>query len=290
MAEKIWALALHGGAGPATKKDYEAETQSMRDILAEGRHMLMGGRSAVDVVNFVVRELEDTGHHVAGKGACPNADGKWELDAAIMDGSNRGVGAVAGLRGFRNPIDCARCVLDETSHVLFAGKGAIKFLKPFALKRVKNPNSYYTPAVTRVPENGELPHGTVGAVALDADGRLAAATSTGGLMNKLPGRIGDTPVVGAGTWADERVAVSCSGQGEFFIRSAAAADLSARIRYARADLKTAAACVMEDISLLGGQGGLISVDCLGRIAMPYNTRMMKRGYATYRGEFDVRVF
>ena len=130
----------------------------------------------------------------------------------------------------------------------------------------------------------------MGAVALDADGHLASATSTGGLLSKPPGRIGATPLIGAGTWADERVAVSYTGQGEYFIRCAAGADLSARIRYARTDLQTAAACVMEDISLLGGQGGLISIDRLGRVAMPYNTRTMKRGVATYKGQFDVKVF
>ena len=163
-------------------------------------------------------------------------------------------------------------------------------LNKHGLERIYNPSRYYKPVIDTPMADGELQHGTVGAVALDDQGGLASATSTGGLLNKQPGRIGDTPLIGAGTWADERVAVSCTGQGEFFIRAAAGADLSARIRYGRSDLKTAAACVMEDISLLGGQGGLISIDRLGRFAMPFNTRTMKRGVASYRGDFEVRVF
>lgn len=290
MSDNIWALALHGGAGPAYKADYTPETDSLRDILSEGREMLKSGHSALDVVNTVVRSLEDSGLHVAGKGSSPNSDGKWELDAAIMDGTNRRAGAVGALRGFRNPVDCARSVLDTSPHVMLVGKGATRFLKPLDLKRVNHPKSYYTPVASKSANTGELSFGTVGAVALDSDGRLASATSTGGLRDKHPGRIGGTPLIGAGTWADERVAVSCTGQGEYFIRSAAAADVSARIRYTRTDLKTAVGCVLEDISILGGQGGLISVDCLGRVAMSCNTLVMKRGFTTYRGEFEVRVF
>ncbi|MFC6198144.1 isoaspartyl peptidase/L-asparaginase family protein [Ponticaulis profundi] len=290
MSAKFWALAIHGGAGPAHKDDYAVEISSMRDILHEGQEALKNGASALDVVNQCVRAMEDSGLHVAGRGSAPNADGKWELDAAIMDGTTRYAGAVGALRGFKNPIDCARTVLKHSPHVLLVGKGATKFLSNFELDRIYNPARYYQPAIEDPIEPGVLQHGTVGAVALDADGHLASATSTGGLLSKPPGRIGATPLIGAGTWADERVAVSCTGQGEYFIRCAAGADLSARIRYARTDLQTAAACVMEDISLLGGQGGLISIDRLGRVAMPYNTSTMKRGVATYKGQFDVKVF
>lgn len=290
MAEKIWALAIHGGAGPAYKTDYKPEIASMRDILYAGQMSLKKGASAMDVVEETVRALEESGHHVAGKGSSPNTDGKWELDAAIMDGSNRRAGAVGALRGFKSPVSCARRVLEKSPHVFLVGKGATKFLKGFDLDLVKNPNRYYEPVAGTKAEDPGHQHGTVGAVALDSQGRLASATSTGGLRNKQPGRIGDTPLIGSGTWADERVAVSCTGQGEYFIRCAAAADVSARIRYARSDLKTAAACVLEDVSLLGGQGGLIAMDCLGRVAMPYNTAIMKRGIATFKGDFEVKVY
>ncbi len=290
MPKKIWALAIHGGAGPSHKEDYTEEMSAMRDILADGQRALVSGESAVDVVNAAVRALEDSGHHIAGRGALPNTDGKWEHDAAIMEGTRRRAGAVGALQDFRNPIDCARAVMDHSDQVFLVGKGAGAYLRKQDLKRIKNPKKFYRRADDEDQQTGQHQYGTVGAVALDSEGRLAAATSTGGYRNRPPGRIGDVPLIGAGTWADERVAVSCTGQGEYFIRSAAGADLSARIKYTRADLQTAAACVIEDISFLGGQGGLIALDCLGRVTMPYNTRTMKRGVATFKGEFDVKVF
>lgn len=290
MSGSVWAIAIHGGAGPSYKDDYSAEIAGMKDVLSDAKNALMKGRNALDVVQNALRTLEDTGHFIAGRGSSPNKDGKWELDAAIMDGTNRNAGAVGALRGFKSPIDCARAVMDDSPNILLVGKGATKFLKKRDLERVTNPNRYYKPAVTKPLEDSALQHGTVGAVALDSEGRLAAATSTGGLLNKPPGRLGDTPIIGAGTWADERVAVSCTGQGEYFMRVNAASDVSARIRYTRSDLANATACVLEDISLLGGQGGLIAIDRLGRVSMPFNTISMKRGFATYRGEFEVKVF
>ena len=290
MADKIWALAIHGGSGPAHKQNYDVEIDAMRDVLSRGKEALSKGKRALDVVQEAVRALEESGHHVAGKGSSPNKDGKWELDAAIMDGTTRKAGAVGALRGFRSPIDCARTILEKSPHILLVGKGAKKYLSGFDLEKIRNPNGYYRPVIESSMVSGGLQHGTVGAVALDAQGGLAAATSTGGLLNKQPGRIGDTPLIGAGTWADERVAVSCNGQGEFFIRCAAAVDVSSRIRYSRTDLQTAASCVMEDISLMGGQGGLIAIDRLGRVSMPYNTSTMKRGSATFKGDFEVKIF
>ena len=290
MSDTVWAIAIHGGAGPAHKEDYSEEMDHMRGVLAEARHALMSGKSALDVVQRAVRSLEDSGHHNAGRGSSPNQEGKWELDAAIMDGVSRNAGAVGALRGFKSPIDCARTVMNDSPHVLLVGKGATRFLKKKDLERVNNPARYYTPASERPEEDPADQYGTVGAVALDSEGRLAAASSTGGLRHKPPGRIGDSPLIGAGTWADERVAISCTGQGEFFIRTAASADVSARIRYKSQDLTNATACVIEDISYLGGQGGMIAIDRLGRVAMPFNTIAMKRGFATYRDEFDVKVF
>ena len=289
MSNKIWAIAIQGGAGPAHKDDYNEEIAHMREVLAAARHALSGGRNAIDVVNDAVRTLEESGHHTAGKGASPNRDGKSELDAAIMDGATRNAGAVGALRGFRSPVDCARALLDQSPHVFLVGKGANHYMKKKGLGRIHHPGRYYKPAIPASGAPEALHHGSVGAVALDSEGRLAAATSTGGLVNKSPGRIGDAPVIGAGTWADERVAVSCTGQGEYFMRTVAAAGLSAQIRYERTDLAKAADNAIEDVSLLGGQGGLIAIDDLGRIAMPFNTQTMKRGMASFKGEFDVKV-
>ncbi len=287
MSEQVWAIAIHGGAGALHKSDYSAENEHMTGVLTTCREMLQAGASARDAVVHAVRELEESGHHIAGRGASPNMDGKWELDAAIMEGETRNAGAVAALRGFRSPIDAAVKVLEESPHILIVGKGASRFLRDKGLRKVKNPSSYYRPSVRASAKPGELQHGTVGAIALDTSGRLAAGTSTGGLLNKVPGRVGDTPLIGAGTWADERVAVSCTGQGEYFIRVAGAADVSARVRYAQMDIGTAAAKVIEDLGLLGGQGGMIAIDRLGRIAAPFNTPCMKRGMADWKGRFEV---
>ncbi len=289
MSDPVWAIAIHGGSGPSYKDDYSDVSSSMKKILEAARRDLRKGASAIDVVQKAVHELEDSGLHIAGRGSSPNTKGKWELDAAIMDGSNRRAGAVAVIQGYKSPVDCARAVMKHSHHILLAGKGAEKFLKKHDLKTIGNPHGYYRPVVKDASYDDGT-HGTVGAVALDSEGRLASATSTGGLTNKPPGRISDSAQIGSGTWADERVAVSCTGQGEYFMRVNAASDVSARIRYTRSDLENATACVLEEISLLGGQGGLIAIDRLGRVAMPFNTSIMKRGFATWRDEFDVKVF
>lgn len=290
MPKRIWALAIHGEAGPALKSDYTHDAEDMKTILKRGSDALRDGETAIEVVTSVVKALEESGFHMAGKGAAPNSDNKWELDAAIMDGTSRKAGAVGAIRDFRSPVECARTVMEQSPYVFLVGKGAMKFLKSFDLEKIRNPKSYYKPALSEKANAASMQGGSVGAVALDAAGRLASATSSGGMEKKQAGRVSESPLIGAGTWADERIAVSCAGQGEYFIRSAAAADLSARIRYAQTDLKTAAACVMEDVSLLGGRGGLIALDRLGRVAMPYNTSTMKRGFASYRGEFEVKVY
>ncbi len=284
---KVWSLALHGGAGPLRSRDYSAAEDHMCRTLERGAGMLEGGHRALDVVEAMVAALEASGHHVAGRGASPNAAGQWELDAAIMDGERRRAGAVAALRGFRSPIRAARLVMEESLHVLLVGKGASRFLAPHGLKRVWNPARYYTPAVTVPAPPGAITHGTVGAVALDSHGDLAAATSTGGVLNKTPGRVGDSPIIGAGTWADERVAVSCTGQGEYFIRAAVAADISARIRYGRQSLQQATKGALDDMALLGGDGGLIAVDVLGHVEFPFLSEGMKRACATSDGRFEV---
>lgn len=286
----VWSLVLHGGAGPTRGRTYEAEEAHMAEVLQRGADMLDSGACALDVVTVMVAELEECGFHVAGKGASPNRDGIYELDAAIMDGTNRRAGGVAGLFGYRSPIAVARAVMETTPHVLLVGAGASAFADQAGCETVGDPASYYTPSITRPVEPNELAHGTVGAVARDIAGRLAAATSTGGLLNKTPGRVGDAPIIGAGTWADERVAVSCTGQGEYFMRAAVAADVSARVRYGKQTLAAACAGAIADMESLGGDGGLIAVDAMGNVAAPYNSEGMKRGIATQAGRFEVTTF
>lgn len=284
---KNWALALHGGAGPLRSLDHARAERHMAGLLREGETRLARGEAALDVVHRMVEALEACGLHIAGKGSSPNAIGQWELDAAIMDGRSRNAGAVASLRGYKSPITAARLVMEKTPHVLIVGKGAAAIAREHKLERVHSPKQYYTPVITRPVKKGELAHGTVGAVALDQHGRLAAATSTGGLLGKTPGRVGDTPIIGAGLWADERVAVCCTGQGEYFLRTNAAADVSSRVRYARQGLSEAISGSLEDLNLLGGDGGMIGIDVLGHVEVVFNAETMKRGVVTSAGRFEV---
>lgn len=280
-----WALVLHGGAGAIAANTYAREEAHMTALLEDGAAMLAGGASALDVVTAMAEALEACGLHQAGKGAAPNSEGEVELDASVMDGAARRAGAVAALRGFVSPVRVARGVMENTPHVLLAGDGASQFAARQGFARVEDPRSYYVAA-----QSGLASVGTIGAVALDTSGKLAAATSTGGLRGKLPGRVGDTPIIGAGCWADERAAVSCTGIGEYFILANAAADVSARIAYARQALADAAAAVIEDVRRLGGSGGLIAVDAAGNVAAPFVSEGMKRGIATSSGRREIKTF
>ena len=284
-----WAIALHGGADATPGRDYAHVESHMADLLKTVADMLGHGETALKVAEFAVRELETCGHHIAGKGASPNQDGVWELDAAIMHGADRKAGAVSALVGYLSPIGVARDVLEEMP-VMLAGKGAANFAAAKGHAPVIDPENYYEPSVKeKLPPNA-AGHGTVGAVVRDTTGALAAATSTGGLLNKTPGRVGDSPIIGSGTWADESVAVSCTGEGEYFMRVAAAASVAARVRYGREDLASAAQGVIDEITALGGKGGLISVDRKGNIALPYNSHGLKRASADANGHFEVKVF
>ncbi|HEX6791866.1 MAG TPA: isoaspartyl peptidase/L-asparaginase [Candidatus Krumholzibacteria bacterium] len=295
-------MVIHGGAGtidPATltpelEKQYHA---GLARALEAGYRILKGGGSSLDAVEAAVCVLEDDSLFNAGRGSVFTSDGHNEMDASIMDGSTRKAGAVASVRNLKNPIKAARLVLERTSHVLLVGRGATDFARDEGLEF--EDSSYFATQrrweeleKTKEEEkergrHGSLafPHthlGTVGAVAVDTHGNLAAATSTGGLTNKHWGRVGDSPIIGAGTYADnETCAVSCTGTGELFIRGSYAHELSVLMKYRRMRVDDAAKHIIHDELVdLGGKdtGGLIAMDRQGRFAMEFNTRGMYRGY------------
>ena len=288
------ALILHGGAGARRSRDYAAEIAHMGEVVAAMQARLAQGASALDVAVETTVLLEDSGLYVAGRGASPNLAGEYELDASLMDGSTRRAGAVAAFQGYRNPVRAARAVMDHSPHVLLAGSGASAFAGEHGLDPIEDPEGWFTRAGqgedNHPPGQGPaLAHGTVGCCVLDDRGRLAAATSTGGVFNKLPGRVGDTPIPAAGVWASDRVAVSCTGQGEYFIRTAAAAQIHWRVE-AGASITEAGAAVIAEIGAMGGDGGLIALDALGNRADPFNSQGMKRAWLTPDGDIGVEVF
>lgn len=282
------ALAIHGGAGKYERTDQQVQMANLRTIAAHGQTLLMDGAPALDVAVALAVMLEDSGLYVAGKGTGPNSAGEYELDACLMDGQSRQIGAVCALKGYKNPIRVARAVLEYTPHVLLAGRGAENLAAAQNCERVDHPLEYYIiKGITRLPD--ELDTGTIGVVARDRAGHLAAATSTGGLLGKLQGRVGDSPLPGAGCWADERVAVSCTGQGEYFIRAAAAADISARIKYGGQSLEEAAEGALLDMQKQGGYGGVIALGKSGPPACPYSAQGMRRAWCVGDGDIIVDV-
>ena len=285
------ALILHGGAGARRERDYTAETAHMREVVAAMKARLDAGASALDVAVETTVLLEDSGLYVAGRGASPNLAGAYELDASLMDGATRKAGAVAALQGFRNPVVAARAVMDRTPHVMLVGEGASLFALDQGLEMIGDEDAWFTRAGQGEDNHppGTLSHGTIGCCVLDDQGRLAAATSTAGVFGKMPGRVGDTPIPGAGSWADGRVAVSGTGQGEYFIRIAACVQVSWRVA-AGQTLAEAGRAVIDEIGDMGGDGGLIALDRDGNIAAPFNSQGMKRAWLTPDGEIGVEVF
>lgn len=290
------SLVIHGGAGTIPRADftpesYETARNGLRDALQAGWAVLARGGLALDAVEAAVVALEDHPTFNAGHGAVLNAAGDHELDAAIMDGRDRRAGAIASARCIRNPVRAARRVMEDSDCVLLSASGADAFAREQGLEMVEQ--SYFTTALRRQhwqraqeEKQGLLQrarseaekHGTVGAVAFDAEHNLAAATSTGGYTYKRVGRVGDAPVIGAGTYAcNGVVAVSCTGLGEYFIRRGTSHDIAARIRYRGDDLASAAAAAIAELTADGCGAGLIAIDGYGNIAMPHNTEGMYRG-------------
>jgi L-asparaginase/beta-aspartyl-peptidase (threonine type) len=290
MSNKRFAFALHGGAGARSGRDYSVAEYHMRELAENARDRLASGARALDVVEYAVAQMESSGLYVAGRGSAPNSAGYVELDASIMDGPVSAAGAVSCIRDVVSPVSVARRVMEATPHVMLSGAGALAFARAQGFDEVAEPHKYYTlPIGVNEDEVRDQTHGTVGAVALDTNGELAAATSTGGTFGKLEGRVGDTPIIGAGTWADSEVAISCTGTGEYFIRTGAALSVACRVR-AGASLSQAIDEVLADVRHLGGDGGIIAVDSSGRIEMIYNSEGMKRASADREDSVFVATF
>jgi beta-aspartyl-peptidase (threonine type) len=307
--DTVYSLAIHGGAGTILRSKMTQEREAayhagLRRSLEAGRTILAAGGSALDAVSAAVMALEDEPLFNAGRGAVYTSAGRQEMDAAIMDGSDRSAGAVAGICGPRNPILAARAVMEHSGHVVLIGESAMDFCRRQGLA-FEEPSYFYTEqrwqalhdtlAMRRSGEEDQdesRKHGTVGAVARDRNGNLAAATSTGGMTAKAPGRVGDTPVIGAGTWADnETCAISATGHGEIFIRYAAAHEIAARMRHGGQSLEEASrAVVLDMLAPAGGSGGVIAVDRAGNVSLPFNCSGMYRGVARGDGSILTAIY
>jgi L-asparaginase / beta-aspartyl-peptidase len=298
MTQVPWKLVIHGGAGVIERGQstpaQEAEIRAaLEGALAAGAEILAGGGAALDAVERAARVLEDDPNFNAGRGAVFTYQGTNELDAAVMDGRSRDAGAVTGVTATRNPVSLARAVMEHSPHVFLSREGADQFSRDQGLEQV-GPEWFATDERRRQLDSmraegdhyfdEELKYGTVGAVAVDSHGHVAAATSTGGLTGKRWGRIGDTPLIGSGTYADDRAgAVSATGAGEYFIRAAVAHEICARIRMLGESASVAADTVIADVGALGGSGGVILVTPEGDAGWAFNTPGMYRGVASAEG-------
>lgn len=309
-----YVLVIHGGAGTILKQNMTPEKEAaykaaLEKALLAGYAKLKEGKTSLDVVQAAINVMEDSPLFNAGKGAVFTNEGKNELDAAIMDGKTLKAGSVAGVTTIKNPIDAARAVMEKSPHVMMTGKGAEKFAKEAGITIV-SPKYFYTEdrykglqkakqkeaaekknANAMLFQNHDEKFGTVGCVALDSAGNLAAGTSTGGMTNKRYGRVGDAPIIGAGTYANNHtVAVSCTGWGEYFIRSVVAHDLAAMMEYKGMSVEDAGKAVIEKVEKLGGDGGLIALDRNGNMAMPFNTAGMYRAAITKDGKVEIYIY
>ena len=315
-----YILVIHGGAGTITRANMsggkeEAYRAALTLALQAGYNTLKAGKTSLDAVEATIHVMEDSPLFNAGKGAVFTHDGRNELDASIMDGKTLTAGAIAGVTTIKNPISGARAVMEKSEHVMMVGPGAEAFAKQAGLDIV-DPSYFYTKerweglqkAIQADSTKSVLDHGnkksmkpgtlnkdykfgTVGAVALDKAGNLAAGTSTGGMTNKKYGRVGDSPVIGAGTYANNQTAgISCTGWGEFYIRNVVAHDISAMMEYKKMPLAAAAQAVLDKVGKMGGDGGLIALDRNGHVAMPFNTEGMYRGTVTADGKIEVLIY
>jgi L-asparaginase / beta-aspartyl-peptidase len=315
MERRKFGLVVHGGAGtiersemtPQREREYRA---GLERALTAGYEILKRGGSSLDATEAAVRVLEDDPHFNAGKGAVFTSVGTNEMDAAIMDGKTLNAGAVASLKHIQNPVSLARLVMEKSGHVMLDGEGAEAFAKVNGIQLLPDQKYFFTQErwealqkIKAAEKSGggagekkylitdQDRHGTVGAVALDQNGNLAAATSTGGTTNKRAGRVGDSPVIGAGTYANNTTcAVSATGDGEYFIRATVAHDVSALMEYCVMSLQEAAQSVLDKVAKLGGSGGLIAIDRQGDVALPFNTSGMYRGYVDPNGKFVVEIY
>jgi beta-aspartyl-peptidase (threonine type) len=290
-----YVLVIHGGAGVMEKKDFTPDLEieyldKLQQALDTGESILKEGGTSLDAVTAVVVMLENSPLFNAGKGSVFSETGENEMDAAIMNGKDLSAGAVAGVRTIKNPVLAARKVMEESKHVLLVRDGAEKFAKEHGVEIV-DPSYFYTQKRWDALLKAQK-HGTVGAVALDRDGNLAAATSTGGMTNKMSGRVGDTPIIGAGTYANNNTcAISATGYGEFFIRYAVGHDISALMEYKGISLEEAAnEVIFNKLLPAGGTGGVIAVDKDGNYTMTFNTSGMFRGVVTSDGNSEAEIF
>lgn len=301
------ALAVHGGAGTINRESMSPEKEqlykeTLREAVLKGYNVLERGGTAVDAVELAVLILEDNDLFNAGKGSVFNSEGKHEMDASLMEGKHLKAGAVSGIKNVKNPVKLARLVMENSPHVLLYGQGAEELARKSGLEF--RPDHYFYSELRfqqwkEAQKNDSIPmdhndkkFGTVGAVAVDKAGNLASATSTGGMTNKKYGRIGDSPIIGAGTYANNKTcAISCTGHGEYFLRSVVAYDVSALMEYKGLTLKEASHLVIKDKLLnLGGEGGLIGVDKEGNLSLVYNSSGMYRGWKKEGEGLDAAIW
>tara|TARA_A100000164_G_scaffold359794_1_gene372816 strand:- start:3199 stop:4158 length:960 start_codon:yes stop_codon:yes gene_type:complete len=302
-ANENFGIVVHGGAGVLsnlTKEQQNIIERELSTTLIVAYDMLKKGSSSLDVVEFAVSEFEDSPLFNAGRGSVYTSDETQEMDASIMYGLNRSAGAVASVKNIKNPIKLARKVFEQTEHVLLVGEGAESFAKSIGeatedsayfhseknlkrLRKVKN----------KITKNHLIQDkiGTVGAVALDKSGNISAATSTGGMTNKMPGRVGDTPIIGSGTWAQNKICgVSSTGHGEFFIKFQVAKEVCARIEYLNQSLEESSQDIIDELKEIGATGGLIAIDKDANVSTPFNTDGMIRGSITNKSDLNVAIY
>ena len=303
LANQNFGIVVHGGAGVLSNLSKEKQfiiEQKVSETIISAYEILQKGGSSLDAVEFVVSEFEDSPLFNAGKGSVYTSDETQEMDASIMYGFDRSAGAVASIKKIKNPIKLARKVLEETEHVLLVGEGAESFAESIG-EAIAEPSYFHSEKnlkrlrklKSKIADSDSIQDkiGTVGAVAIDKKGNISAATSTGGMTNKMPGRVGDTPIIGSGTWAQNRVCgVSSTGHGELFIKFQVAKEVCARMEYLNQSLEDSSHAVIKELKGIGASGGLIAIDRDANVSMPFNTEGMIRGSLTNVSALNVSIY